>query len=101
MFKAAAITLVFAATPALAQVQCMGFLPETTVLCEEGGVLNKVHGYEEPSCGAGRDGVLNETIPIRQVDGPTWMGGDENAQVTFVDPDGHSVTFKNCVEVEI
>lgn len=91
--------ILLASPTSYAQVTCLGFLPETTVLCEDGGETHKVHGFEELSCGAGRDGILNESVPIYGVDGPTWTNPDETAEISFRMGDGQPVTLRNCVEI--
>jgi hypothetical protein len=102
MYKAVlALTVFFSAPLAQAQITCMGFLPETTVLCDGNGVLNKVHGEEEARCGAGRDGQLNDTIQIYKVDGPTWREPGDGAEITFLMESGESVTLTHCQEIEI
>ena len=75
---------------------CMGFQPEATMYCDDGGEHHKVHAFEEVRCAAGRDGVVNDTIPVENVEGPTWYDGEELAQVSFTTPQGDPVTLKNC-----
>lgn len=83
---------------AAADFQCQGFRPETFLNCYDAGGLQRVHGFEEKSCGAGRDGLLNESTPIQNVDGPTWYGSDAMAEVRFT-IEGREVTLKNCEEI--
>lgn len=78
---------------------CLGFRPETTLICEDGKVVYKIHAFEEVRCGAGRDGVLNDIDPIQNVDGPNWTDGDELAFVTFIDPSGVERTLHGCREL--
>jgi hypothetical protein len=87
--------LVWVPITAQAEVNCLGFMPAVVLSCVEGGVINKVEGFEEASCGAGRDGLLNDKIQIFSVDGPTWYGDSPDAEVSFLNADGEPITMKN------
>ncbi len=101
MFKMATLfALVFPFTAmAENEMQCMGFQPEAKVACQVDGNTYKVHAFEEASCGQGRDGTLNDQIPIKNVQGPTWYDIDGPAEVSFRSTDGEPVTMQNCTEV--
>jgi len=81
-------------------VECLGFLPAFTLTCMEGGVVNRVEGFEERRCGEGRDGLLNDAVAIFSVAAPTWYGTDANAEVSFVIDDGATVTLTGCSLVD-
>ena len=100
MKNIALIALLISASTSHAQSVCLGFSPEFTVTCEEGGAVSKVHGFEERGCGSGRDGILNDKISIYKVEGPVWFGGNSGAQVTYTTALGDKVTLKNCMEIE-
>ena len=82
------------------EIECLGFLPAVIMTCVDGGLANKVEGFEEKRCGEGRDGVLNDAIAIFSVDGPTWYGADASAEVGFVNGDGEPVILTGCTVKE-
>ena len=94
----AAFVIAGSSLPVWAQMVCLGFHPEANLECEDGGETYKVHAFEDVRCGAGRDGVLNDSVPIQDVDGPTWTDSNELAQVTFK-LNGETVTLDRCAEV--
>jgi len=101
VFKVVAtLILAFASTQAYGQAVCLGFAPEANLICNDGGELHKVHAFEEAQCAAGRNGVLNDSVPIQDVDGPIWTDESELAQVNFK-MNNQTVTLSNCAEQDI
>lgn len=83
---------------AYAQVSCLGFAPEITVVCTDAGGAQKIHAWEEEDCGVGRVGELNDEVLVEHVEGPYRQALDGPAAVTFLH-NGESVTLTNCKEL--
>lgn len=90
-------TMVFSSV-ASAQVTCLGFAPEVTVVCKDSGGAQKIHAWEEEDCGLGRVGMLNDQDMIEKVEGPYRQEIDGPAAVTFL-YNGESVTLSDCKEI--
>lgn len=80
------------------ELVCQGFFPEAKLECFEGAKTHIVHAFEEAQCGKGRNGLLDNSVPIQEVDGPLWTDGNPHAQVSF-QLNGETVFLKTCDEI--